>query len=189
LQTALDARQELATQLSADLASAKQALEDEKATARQRTEAAARVEAELREKLASQEKALQSTTLDESGLQAELERARAALSTQESDAETKLADAKRKLTAAETKIQLLQKEIMNIVSSGSASEAAASVVAAEDQDAMREKLREAEKKILDLELKVSQSDTDTRKRLRESEYRVCELEFKLAEAEERLGNG
>ena len=64
------------------------------------------------------------------------------------------------------------------------------MVAAEDQEVLKEKVRAAEKRAQEAELKLSQSDSDTRKRLREAEYRVCELEFQLAEvAEKTQGQG
>lgn len=176
LEEALKARADLAAAMTAELAEVRKAREADL------HQAAAR-ETEMKATIAAHEAALADE--NNQALKQEVERLREVLAKEQVDAESRLADHKKKLAAADQRIQMLQKEIMNLVSSGSASDAAATVVAAEESEAMKKKLREAELRAQELELKLAQSDSETRKKLREAEYRVCELEFKLAEAEDK----
>ncbi len=179
IQTALDAKHDLAQQLAQELNSTRAASTEERQANQQR-------ESALRVTLAEHEKVLASGMSQAEHVQIELDKVRAALTAAEQDAEAKLADAKRKIAAADQKNMLLQKEIMSLVSSGSTShsEAAATVVAAEDTARLEERAKAAEKRAQELESKLTMSDSETRKKLRESEYRVCELEFKMAEMAE-----
>ena len=177
LQSALEARQDLVKQLTSELAATNANLVGERSGAQQR-------EAALREQLAEHERILSSGSNQTEAIRAEMERIKKAHATTEQEAEAKVADSARKLATAENKIQLLQKEILNLVNSGGSGDAAGAMVAAENLTRAQERARIAEAKVLELEEQLSQGDTGTRKKLREAEYRVCELEFKLAEADE-----
>jgi chromosome segregation ATPase len=175
LETAVQAKEELAKQFSSELENVRQ-------TAARDRQQAQEKEAGMRSSLAEFEK-WQAAGLSQSEVMGqELERCKAALATAEADSESKQADLKRKLGQAETKVQMLQKEIMAIVSSGGAGDAAAAATAAEDLEKALERARTAERKLA--EMGSNESDSELRKKLRSSEYRVCELEFKLAEVEE-----
>jgi chromosome segregation ATPase len=175
LEEALKARADLAAAMTSELAAVR--------TARAEDQAAwIAKEAELRSTITAHEAALANES--QVALKEELERMRQTLETERSDADSKLSAERKKLTAAEQRIQMLQREIMTLVNSGGASEAAATMVAAEQTETLRQKVKGYEKQLQELELKLAQSDSDTRKKLREAEYRVCELEFKLAEAED-----
>ncbi len=178
LEQALEARGALATSLTSELAELRKAREEESRLWAAR-------EADLKAAVREREAALSNEAQEV--LKAELERVRGVLGQEQADGEARLAEQKKKLAAAEQRIQMLQKEILSLVNSGSASDAAATVVAAEECEALRRKVKEAEQRVQELELKLAQSDSETRKKLREAEYRVCELEFKLAEVEENKG--
>jgi len=176
LEQALEARSELAAAMTDELAKVRTAREEDARLWAAR-------EADLKATIAEHEVALAGEAQE--ALKAELDRVRELLSQEQIDGETRLAEQKKKLASAEQRIQMLQKEILSLVNSGSASDAAATVVAAEESEALKRRLKEAELRSQELELKLAQSDSETRKKLREAEYRVCELEFKLAEVEEK----
>lgn len=177
MQAALDAKQELAQQLALELNSTRLSVADERNAAAQR-------ETALRASLSEYERQAASGLSSTEVVQAELDKAREALASLEQDTEQKQADLKRKLAAAEQKAQMLQKEIMALVSTGTPGDAAAAVTAAEDIAKAQERAVVAEKRVAELEAQLAQGDAGTRKRLREAEYRICELEFKLAQIDE-----
>ena len=177
LQTALDAKQDLVKQLTNELESTNASASAERASAQQR-------ETALRDQIAEHERILNSGSNQTEAIRAEMDKIKKAHAAVEQDAEAKAADWSRKLAASENKIQLLQKEVLNLVNSGGSGDAAGAMVAAENLTKAQERARAAEAKVLDLEQQLSMGDAGTRKKLRETEYRVCELEFKLAEADE-----
>lgn len=177
MQAALDAKQELAQQLALELNSTRLSVADERNASAQR-------ESALRAALSEYERQAASGLGATEAVQAELDKTREALASLEQDTESKQADLKRKLTAAEQKAQMLQKEIMALVSTGTPGDAAAAVTAAEDIAKAQERAVVAEKRVSELEAQLAQGDAGTRKRLREAEYRICELEFKLAQMDE-----
>ena len=177
MQAALDAKQELAQQLALELNSTRLSVADERNAAAQR-------ETALRASLSEYERQAASGLSSTEVVQAELDKTRETLASLEQESESRQADLKRKLTVAEQKAQMLQKEIMALVSTGSPGEAAAAVTAAEDIAKAQERAVTAEKRVAELEAQLAQGDAGTRKRLREAEYRICELEFKLAQIDE-----
>jgi hypothetical protein len=146
--------------------------------------ASAQREAALRASLSEYERQAASGLSTTEVVQAELDKTRETLASLEQESENRQADLKRKLTAAEQKAQMLQKEIMALVSTGTPGDAAAAVTAAEDIAKAQERAVVAEKRVAELEAQLAQGDAGTRKRLREAEYRICELEFKLAQIDE-----
>lgn len=177
MQAALDAKQELAQQLAQELNATRLSITDERNAAAQR-------EGALRASLAEYEHHAARGLSTTEGVQGELDSARAALSSLEREAEAKQTEIKRKLAAAEQRAQMLQKEVMALVSTGNPAEAAAVVTAAEDIEKAQARAITAEKRVTELEAQLAQGDTGTRKRLREAEYKICELEFKLAQTVE-----
>lgn len=180
MQEALEAKQDLAKQLAQELSSTRNAFADERAAAAGREDA-------LRAQLANYEKTAASGQSVIEVVNAELEKTRAAQAELEKEYGNKLADLQRKLSAADQKSALLQKEIMALVGSGSASDAAEAVTQAEELAKAMERARNAEKKAAELESQLAQGDAGTRKRLREAEYKICELEYKLAQVDEGKG--
>lgn len=177
MQAALDAKQELAQQLALELNSTRLSVADERNAAAQR-------ETALRASLSEYERQAASGLSSTEVVQAELDKTRETLASLEQESENRQADLKRKLAAAEQKAQMLQKEIMALVSTGTPGDAAAAVTAAEDIAKAQERAVTAEKRVAELEAQLAQGDAGTRKRLREAEYRICELEFKLAQMDE-----
>jgi len=177
LEGALDAKQELAQRLAQELNSTRISLADERNVAAQR-------EGALRASLSECERQAANGMSASEIVQAELESARAALATLEQDTEMKQADLKRKLTATGQKAQMLQREIMALVSTGNPGEPAAVVTASEDIAKAQEHAVAAEKRVAELEAQLALGDVGTRKRLREAEQRICELEFRLAQVDE-----
>lgn len=177
MQAALDAKQELAQQLALELNSTRLSVADERNASAQR-------EAALRASLSEHERQAASGLSTSEVVQAELDKTREALASLELETENRQSDLKRKLTAAEQKAQMLQKEIMALVSTGTPGDAAAAVTAAEDIAKAQERAMASEKRVAELEAQLAQGDAGTRKRLREAEYRICELEFKLAQVDE-----
>jgi len=102
------------------------------------------------------------------GPEAELAKAREA----NQQAEGKIANLQRALKAAEARIEMVQKEFMNAVGVSSAPVAGASSGPSSD------------KKVRDLEEKLSHLEAESRKRAREDGYKIAELEYRLSEAVE-----
>ena len=181
MQEALEAKQDLAKQLAQELSSTRNAFADERA-------AAAGREDELRGQLANYEKTAASGQSMIDVVNSELEKTRLAQADLEKEYGTKFADLQRKLSAADQKSAMLQKEIMALVGSGGASDAAEVVIQAEEMAKALERAKIAEKKASELEAQLAQGDVGTRKRLREAEYKICELEYKLAQTDEGKGS-
>ncbi len=181
MQEALEAKQDLAKQLAQELSSTRNAFADERA-------AAAGREDELRGQLANYEKTAASGQSMIEVVNSELEKTRLAQADLEKEYGNKFSDLQRKLSAADQKSAMLQKEIMALVGSGGASDAAEVVTQAEEMAKALERAKIAEKKAAELEAQLAQGDVGTRKRLREAEYKICELEYKLAQTDEGKGS-
>lgn len=177
MQEAMEAKQDLAKQLAQELSSTRNAFAEERKAAQER-------ENNLRSDLATHERLAANGQTMADVVNQELEKTRLAQAELEKESAAKLAELQRKLSAADQKSALLQKEIMALVGSGNASDAAEAVTHAEALFAAQERAKNAEKKIVELEAQLTQGDAGTRKRLREAEYKICELEFKLAQTDE-----
>lgn len=88
-------------------------------------------------------------------------------------AEARISNLQRQLTAAEARAALVQKEFMSAVGVTPATPAAAAT-GAEDR------------RVRELEQKISQLEAEARKRAREDGYKIAELEFRLEEARDEL---
>jgi len=108
----------------------------------------------------------QAAYLAAGGPEAELAKAREA----HQQAEAKIANLQRALKAAEARIEMVQKEFMNAVGVASAPMPGAAPA--------------SDKKVRDLEEKLTQLEAESRKRAREDGYKIAELEYRLSEAVE-----
>ncbi|MDP1587650.1 MAG: hypothetical protein Q8M07_07915 [Prosthecobacter sp.] len=106
----------------------------------------------------------QAAYLAAGGPEAELAKAREA----HQQAEAKIANLQRALKAAEARIEMVQKEFMNAVGVASAPMPGAAPT--------------SDKKVRDLEEKLTQLEAESRKRAREDGYKIAELEYRLSEA-------
>lgn len=109
------------------------------------------------------------------GLEAELNRARELQQT----SEAKIGHLQRALKAAETRVEMLQKEFMSAVGVASAPLSSSASTAAAGGD----------KKVRELEEKISQLEAEARKRAREDGYKIAELEYRLSEALDATNSG
>lgn len=109
----------------------------------------------------------QAAYLAAGGVESELAKAREA----HQQAETKIANLQRSLKAAETRVEMVQKEFMSAVGVASAPVPGVSAPAAAQ-----------DKKVRDLEEKVTHVEAEARKRAREDGYKIAELEYRLSEA-------
>jgi len=100
------------------------------------------------------------------GPEAELAKAREA----NQQLEVKMSNLQRVLKAAEARVEMVQKEFMNAVGLDSAPTPGASTPASSD------------KKLRELEEKLTQLEAESRKRAREDGYKIAELEYRLSEA-------
>jgi DNA repair exonuclease SbcCD ATPase subunit len=92
-------------------------------------------------------------------------------------AETRIANLQRQLTAAEAKSAMVQKEFMSAVGVLPDKPAPAKSSAPASGD---------DKRLAELEAKITQLEADARKKAREDGYKIAELEFRLSEAQEAL---
>ncbi|WP_395736627.1 hypothetical protein [Prosthecobacter sp.] len=99
------------------------------------------------------------------GPEAELAKAREATH----QAETKVANLQRALKAAEARTEMVQKEFMNAVGLATAPSPGAPAAT-------------SDKKLRDMEEKLTHVEADSRKRAREDGYKIAELEYRLSEA-------
>lgn len=106
------------------------------------------------------------------GPEAELAKAREA----NQQAEAKIANLQRALKAAEARTEMVQKEFMNAVGVASAPISGASTAATS-----------SDKKVRDLEEKLTHLEAESRKRAREDGYKIAELEYRLIEALDASG--
>ncbi|HBJ83920.1 MAG TPA: hypothetical protein DDZ88_08635 [Verrucomicrobiales bacterium] len=106
----------------------------------------------------------QAAYLSAGGPEAELAKAREA----HQQSEAKIANLQRALKAAEARIEMVQKEFMNAVGVASAP--------------MPGTAPSSDKKVRDLEEKLTQLEAESRKRAREDGYKIAELEYRLSEA-------
>ncbi|WP_395751869.1 hypothetical protein [Prosthecobacter sp.] len=99
------------------------------------------------------------------GPEAELAKAREAAQ----QAETKVANLQRALKAAEARTEMVQKEFMNAVGLATAPTPGAPSAT-------------SDKKLRELEEKLTHVEAESRKRAREDGYKIAELEYRLSEA-------
>lgn len=90
-------------------------------------------------------------------------------------AESKIVQLQRSLKAAEARVEIVQKEFMNAVGLATAPTPGSSTPAAASDKKMRE-----------LEEKLTQTEAEFRKRAREDGYKIAELEYRLSEALEAV---
>lgn len=110
----------------------------------------------------------QAAYLAAGGIEAELAKAREAAQ----QSEAKNANLQRALKVAETRVEMVQKEFMNAVGLATAPVGGAAPSSATTGD----------KKVRELEEKVTQMEAEARKRAREDGYKIAELEYRLSEA-------
>ncbi len=103
------------------------------------------------------------------GPEAELAKAREA--TQQ--AEAKIAQLQKALKVAETRTEMVQKEFMNAVG-----------VASAPVPGLANAVPASDKKMRELEEKLTHIEAEARKRAREDGYKIAELEYRLSEAQE-----
>ncbi len=99
------------------------------------------------------------------------------LNSYKQQAEARIANLQRQLTAAEAKSAMVQKEFMSAVGvlPDKPVPSKSSAPAATD-----------DKRLAELEAKITQIEADARKKAREDGYKIAELEFRLSEAQEAL---
>jgi DNA repair exonuclease SbcCD ATPase subunit len=99
------------------------------------------------------------------------------LNSYKQQAEARIANLQRQLTAAEAKSAMVQKEFMSAVGvlPDKPSPPKSSAPAAGE-----------DKRLAELEAKITQIEADARKKAREDGYKIAELEFRLSEAQEAL---
>lgn len=99
------------------------------------------------------------------------------LNSYKQQAEARIANLQRQLTAAEAKSAMVQKEFMSAVGvlpDKPAPEKSSAPTASDD------------KRLAELEAKITQLEADARKKAREDGYKIAELEFRLSEAQDAL---
>lgn len=92
-------------------------------------------------------------------------------------AETRITNLQRQLAAAEAKSVLVQKEFMSAVGTLPAEMPAVSRRTPASAD---------DKRVAELEAKLTQAEAEARKKAREDSYKIAELEFRLSEAQAAL---
>ena len=99
------------------------------------------------------------------------------LNSYKQQAETRITNLQRQLTAAEARSAMVQKEFMSAVGvlPDTPTPAKSSAPSASD-----------DKRLAELEAKITQIEADARKKAREDGYKIAELEFRLSEAQEAL---
>ncbi len=90
--------------------------------------------------------------------------------------ETRITNLQRQLAAAEAKSALVQKEFMSAVGTLPQTPIVSSRTPASADD----------KRVAELEAKLTQVEAEARKKAREDSYKIAELEFRLSEATEAL---
>jgi len=107
----------------------------------------------------------------------QVSQANEALNSYKQQAEARITNLQRQLAAAEAKAAMVQKEFMSAVGvlpDKSASSTRTTPAATDD------------KRISELEAKITQIEADSRKKSRADGYKIAELEFRLTEAQEAL---
>lgn len=128
-------------------------------------------EAELMRLLAEREQILASDQARLGNVDKEISRLKETAASYQTTAEGRITSLQRQLAAAEAKAAMVQKEFMSAV--GVLPEpSVAGAVAPND------------KRVTDLEAKISQIEAEARKKAREDGYKIAELEYRLAEASE-----
>ncbi|MBB5039593.1 coiled-coil domain-containing protein [Prosthecobacter dejongeii] len=132
-------------------------------------------EAELMQQLANQEQTLAVDQARLGTVDDEISRLKENHAAYQTTAENRITGLQRQLAAAEAKAAMVQKEFMSAV--GVLPEPTAAVVGAPN-----------DRRVMELEAKISQTEAEARKKSREDGYRIAELEYRLTEAQEALAN-
>lgn len=130
-------------------------------------------EAELVQQLADQEQILAVDQARLGTVDEEISRLKETQAAYQATAENRITGLQRQLAAAEAKAALVQKEFMSAV--GVLPEPSAATMAAPN-----------DKRVQELESKLTQAEAEARKKAREDGYRIAELEYRLTEAKEAL---
>lgn len=135
-------------------------------------------ERDLQSSLAKLEQTMRENETLVSTAETQINQANETLASYKQQAETRITNLQRQLAAAEAKSALVQKEFMSAVGvlpdKPSASARTTPAAGAED------------KRIAELEARITQIEADSRKKAREDGYKIAELEFRLSEAQEAL---
>lgn len=134
-------------------------------------------ERELQAGLARLEETVRSNETLVSTAESQITQANETLGAYKQQAETRIANLQRQLAAAEARSALVQKEFMSAVGVLPDKPAPSTRTSAAALD---------DKRIADLEARITQTETDARKKAREDGYKIAELEFRLHEAREAL---
>ncbi|WP_133794867.1 hypothetical protein [Prosthecobacter fusiformis] len=148
-----------------------QKLDDTQSRFTQHQEKAQTREADLVQQLAEREQSLASDQARLSTVDEEISRLKENHTSYQTSAEARITSLQRQLAAAEAKSALVQKEFMSAV--GVLPEPSAAAVAAPN-----------DKRIIELEAKITQTEAEARKKAREDGYKIAELEYRLSEASE-----
>lgn len=136
-------------------------------------EKAAAREAELVSQLAEREQTFVADQARLGTVDEEIAKLKEGHAAYQTTAESRISGLQRQLAAAEAKSAMVQKEFMNAV--GVLPEpTTSSAIASND------------KRVHDLEAKISQIEAEARKKAREDGYKIAELEYRLSEAQESL---
>lgn len=162
VQVTTDRAQEVASQLLETQSRLTQYLEKTRAR-----------EAELVQQLADQEQTLAVDQARLGTVDEEISRLKETQAAYQTTAENRITGLQRQLAAAEAKAALVQKEFMSAV--GVLPEPTAAAVAAPN-----------DRRVKELESKITQAEAEARKKAREDGYRIAELEYRLTEAKEAL---
>lgn len=140
-------------------------------------QSSAQREGELQADMARLQQTIQANEALVSSAESQITQATETLSSYKQQAETRIANLQRQLAAAEAKSALVQKEFMSAVGvlpDNPAPSPRKAAVAGDD------------KRIAELEAKITQIEADARKKAREDGYKIAELEFRLTDAQESL---
>ena len=97
------------------------------------------------------------------------------LSSLKQQSETRITNLQRQLAAAEAKSALVQKEFMSAVG----------VLPEKPLPSLRSQPAVEDKRVSELEAKITQLEADSRKKAREDGYKIAELEYRLSEAQDK----
>ena len=135
-------------------------------------------EEKVRAQMVEYEQAMAGDVTKTELLESQLKKEREAAESFKQTAETRIANLQRNLSAAEAKAAMVQKEFMKALD-GAPETATVEAGSSGDSDP-----RTADRRVRDLEEKLTQSEAEARKKSREDGYKIAELEFRLSEAQD-----
>lgn len=133
-------------------------------------------ERDLLEQTAKLEQTIQSNATLVETAETQVNQANETLNSYRQQAETRLTNLQRQLAASEAKAALVQKEFMNAVG----------VLPEKPTTATRNMTASDDRRVSELEAKITQIEAEARKKAREDGYKIAELEYRLSEAQEAL---